>query len=297
MLRLLFSLLFFPSLFATVNQPLRIEWFSGYRNDRIHWHLQAPGDESTLTYNQLDRNTQFWENGLTFKAVHRDLTFFLRGAYGAFGTGEMFQTFSDIPGTAIQPQFQFSPNGWTADASGYFGYAVNLTDGRTYKVILTPLIGYEGHFERLNFSNGEALSPTLDTFTSSPGEFSLTWNGFLFGVGFTIEPGNRLVLNAGYCYDLLHNETKMTQNTSYQGTASTQSMSSGSDGNPGQTGWLQLDFILPKEWRAGLGGQIHYFSSRVVDASISRTNAGDLDQKLKLRWTSLSGWFQLSREL
>ena len=50
-------------IFATVNEPLRIELFSGYRNDRLHWHLQE-GGTGTLNYSEKYRDLQFWENGL-----------------------------------------------------------------------------------------------------------------------------------------------------------------------------------------------------------------------------------------
>ena len=72
-------ILFVSALSATVNEPLRCEVFSGYRNDRIHWHLQDPGAGGTLTYSERYRDVEYWENGLVLKTIHRDLTFFLRG--------------------------------------------------------------------------------------------------------------------------------------------------------------------------------------------------------------------------
>lgn len=107
---------------ATINEPLRCELFNGYRNDRLHWHLQE-GGTGLLTYSELNRDVEFWENGLTLKTIHRDLAFFLRGSYAAFGKGSLFQRYSDLPFTAEQPQFRFNTDGWAADASGYFSYA------------------------------------------------------------------------------------------------------------------------------------------------------------------------------
>jgi hypothetical protein len=263
-----FLLLLTSSLFATVNEPLRFEVFSGYRNDRIHWHLQEFGDDNPVTYSELYRDVQFWENGLVLKVVHRDLTFFLRGAYGTFGSGTLIEKPTDLP------QSRFDTNGWTADGSGYFGYAVNLTADRTYKVILTPLIGYSGHFEHLQ-----------------PRDFRLSWNGFLFGGSFTIQPGGHLAFNVGYAYNIIHNNVHAKFNN---GTY--RSMKTNSDGNMGQSGWAQMDFLLRNFWRIGLGGQINYFSSRVVDATIRQLAAGDMQQKFKLRETSVSGWGQISRE-
>lgn len=257
--------LFVPALFATVNEPLRCEWFSGYRNDRVHWHLK---DGPELLYSELYRDVEYWENGLTFKVIHRDLSFFVRGGYGTFGKGTLFQ---HLPG---ETQVSYGTEGWAADASGYFGYAINLTADRTYKVILTPLIGYGSHFELLQ-----------------PENMRLAWYGFFFGGAFTAEPGGRLVLNAGYAYNLLHNRF----HTSIR-NASFQSVKANSTGDMGQTGWAQLDLILSPRWRMGIGGLINYFSTRVVEAQVREEGAVIHSQKVKLRWTAFSGWAQISRE-
>ncbi|HSX10588.1 MAG TPA: hypothetical protein VLF94_02590 [Chlamydiales bacterium] len=269
-MKYLLPLFFASALLATVNEPLRLEVFSGYRNDRVHWHLQEAGEGGALTYSELYRDIEYWENGLTFKVIHRDLSFFLRGAYGTFGQGTLFEK---NPG---QPNLRFGTNGWTADGTGYFGYAVNLTADRTYKVLLTPLIGYSVHAERLQ-----------------PRDFRLLWNGFLFGAGFTVEPGGGMVFNVGYAYNLLTNNV----HTKFVGDTSFRSLKTHSGGNPGQTGWAQMDWLLPRRFRIGVGGQINYFTTRVVDARIRQTEGSDLEQKFKLRWTPFSCWLAIAREL
>ena len=98
-------LLFCLPLAATVNEPLRVEVFSGYRNDRIHWHLQQ-GGEGTLFYSEIYRDVEFWENGLMLKAIHRDLSFFLKGSYGTFGRGTIFQRYANQSFAIDQPKFQ-----------------------------------------------------------------------------------------------------------------------------------------------------------------------------------------------
>lgn len=235
------KILFFlaASLYATVNEPLRFELFSGYRNDKIHWHLQDPGNGGALTYSQIFRDLQYWLNGLVLKVIHRDLTFFLRGAYG------------------------FQGSQWCADASGYFGYAVNLTADRTYKVILTPLIGYAGYFEDLH-------------------PFRMVWNGFFLGGQFTFETGGPLILTAGWAYNMMHTRV----HTHIE--SGPVKMSSG--GNKGQTGWAQIDGKLGSCWRLGVGGEVQYLTTRVVDATL-----GDVSQKFKLRWMPISSWVQASR--
>lgn len=264
-----FLLLFASSLLATVNEPLRCEWFSGYRNDRIHWHLKVPDQTSEASvYSELYRDVEYWENGLTFKVIHRDLSFFLRGSYGTFGEGTLFQK---IPNG---PRNQYSTDGWVADASGYFGYAVNLTADRTYKVLLTPLIGYSAHFGLLH-----------------PENLRVAWYGFYFGGGITAEPGGRLVLNAGYAYNLLHNHTHTAiKHETFH------SVKTDSSGAMGQTGWLQLDYLLSLLWRLGVGGQINYFSTRYVGAHVRNNDLTNSSQTFKMRWTSVSGWAQISRQ-
>jgi hypothetical protein len=263
-------------LFATVNEPLRWEILSGYRNDRTHWHLQDPGEGAAITYSELYRDIEYWENGLVLKVIHRDLTFFLRGAYGTFGRGTAYQRYPEI-----QTRTHTSTTGWTADGSGYFGYAVNLTADRTYKVILTPLIGYCGYFEQLKKKD-------------TPGNFRLVWNGFLFGGGIAVEPGGNLIFNVGYSYHLMHNQVR-TAAENMGGAPARQSIKTSSGGNSGQSGWAQMDWLLGYYWRLGIGGQIHYFSTRVVDATVGQAGRGDFSQKFKLRWTPVSAWAQISR--
>lgn len=260
------------TLFASVNEPLRWEVFSGYRNDRIHWHLQEAGDSGALTYSEVYRDVQYWLNGLVLKVIHRDLTFFLRGAYGAFGKGDMTQRFASL---SSDPQVSHNTSGWCADVSGYFGYAVNLTADRVYKVLLVPLIGYAGYFEQLDRS-------------AMPGLFRLVWNGFFLGGQFIFETSGPVILNAGYAYNIVHNRV----HTHFVNTAAeTQSLKTSSDGNKGQSGWAQIDWRCDRYWRLGLGGELLYLTTRVVDASLSNA----LSQKFKLRWTSVSGWVQASR--
>ncbi len=313
--------LFGSTLFATVNEPLRLELFSGYRNDRIHWHLQD-GGSGILTYRELDRDIQYWENGLSLKAIHRDLSFYLRGAYGAFGRGPVYQRYAAALPSIEEPRFTFNTDGWTADGMGYFGYAINLTADRTYKTILTPLIGYGGYFERLERKQGSPepfvsqsqSGQPFAMFSRLPSDYRLVWYGFLFGGAFTIEPGGMAVFHVGYSYHLL----RLRQHTAFQNqivlgappvsdVETTSRFTVRSSGCKGHSGWAQMDFILSRFWRMGFGGQIHYFFTNVLETKIHRQTQSltpasvlfekDLGQKFKLRWTSFSGWVQISREL
>ena len=239
-----------------------------------------------LTYSEIYRDVEYWENGLAFKVIYRDLTFFLSGAYGTFGRGTVYQRYADFPS-----RFHFKTDGWSADGTGYFGYAVNLTADRTYKILLTPLIGYSGHFEDLSRKGGSFAS-------SLPGVFRLVWNGFLFGGGLTFEPGGSLNLHIGYSYHRIHNRMQTMIQNGLDGASLRQSVKTSSGGNSGQTGWAQLDWLLSRFWRLGVGGQIHYFSTRVVNAAVQEKSVEGKDQYLqrfKLRWTPFSAWAQISR--
>lgn len=304
------------ALFATVNEPLRVELYTGYRNDRLHWHLKQPGEHGPLTYSELYRDLQFWENGISFKVIHRDLFFFLKGNYGGFGNGDLFQRFADLSFTSEEPRFQFNANGWSADGSGSFGYAVNLTSDRTYKVLLIPLLGYSGHFEQLHrthpqpnpYTSSPAIGADFFSMQSTlPQKLHMTWYGFFLGGGFQVEPGGRLILQAGYTYHWMRMRFKTHDRTDVslfndgpilvsETNTLTRVKSSAGD-NHGHTGWAQLDYCLTRAWRLGFGAQIRYFASRVVDASIQQSGLPDSSEKLKLRWVPISGWFQLSREL
>jgi hypothetical protein len=320
-MRLAFLLFILP-LTASVNEALRAEFFSGYRNDRVHWHLQQ-GGEGTLFYSEIDRDVDFWENGLILKAIHRDLTFLLRGSYGAFGKGDVFQRYVNQSFCTNEPRFQGSTQGWVADGSGYFGYAANLTADRMYRFIVTPLVGYSAHFERLKrngitpapLESDEAVDASSYSMVSTlPGSLHLAWYGFLFGVGITIEPGSRVMVDAGYSYHLLgvnfkthvDNQVSLFNPTLISDKQTSFSIHPKSSGNHGHTGWLQVDFLTSPLWRVGLGAQVHYFVTNVLETHRDQevtnlvptgtTTSSEINQKFKLRWTSISGWVEASRE-
>ena len=290
-------------LFATVNEPLRLEFFSGYRSDRPHWHLQEPGSGGALTYSERARDVQFWENGLCLKAIHRDVVFNLRGSYAAFGRGRVFERYADLIFTSDQPHFQFSSRGFAADTSGYLGFAVNLTADRTYKVLFIPLLGFSAHFEQLRRQNGTPAEYEGGGFTMNsrlPQKLYQTWYGLFLGSGFQIEPGGRLVLQAGYSYHWLQCKFKANvENNVFifnRGLINTKTKISVSNGgNMGHTGWAELDYLCTRLWRIGLGAQIHYFSTRALNAALDQ-NGENSHEKFKLRWTSISGYLQTSRE-
>jgi hypothetical protein len=220
--------------------------------------------------------------------------------------------------TSDQPQFDFSSDGWASDVGGYFGYAVNLTADRTYKVILIPLLGYSAHFERLKrggtpapYVSSNVVGADFFEMTSSlPSQLHLTWYGFALGGAFQIEPGGRFVLQAGYTYHWLRCRFKSHYENLVSlfdagpvlvSDATTKTKVKSSAGhNLGHTGWAQIDYLFSRLWRLGLGAQIHYFSTRVVDASVRNDGNGAVStelEKLKLRWTPISGWVQVSREI
>ncbi len=249
-----------------------------------------------LAYTELYRDVEFWQNGLSLRVIHRDFTFFLGGAYGTFGRGTLYQTYSDLPFTSEHPQFEFNTEGFSADGSGYVGYAVNLTEGRTYEVLLTPLIGYAGHWEHLERHGG---TPNSYMTSTCPQNLRLSWNGFFFGADFAANPGNRLHLRAGYAYNLMKMRLHTLYNYENAGQNTSNRIKAVQGGNPGQTGWLELHYSLDQFWRIGFGGLINYFPAQVVDTALTRevnSVTTQVPTQLKLRWTSVSGWLALSGE-
>ena len=244
------------SLFATVNEPLRWEWSMGYRSDDFHWHLLESTDGSSL-YTEHYPTLQFWQNNLQLRVVHRDLTFFAQGGVGAFGSG-------------LQEPLNIPTKGLAADGLGWFGYAVNLTADRFYRVILTPLVGYEGHVLHLHPQG----SPSEQT----------SWNGWLFGGDISFQPVRPTRLYAGYAYHLLH------ARLSVKDPALCLHFSEG--GNYGHSGWAEWDYCLTRFWRVGLAGTISYLFSSVQDVTVN----GDLSRRLKIRWTAITGLATLSGE-
>ncbi len=218
-------------LFASINQPLRVELFSGYRNDTLHWHTDSQNEDY--------ENIQFWQNGLKVRSVQRDIVFNAEGSYSAFGKGTLNQI--DV-------------QGYAADGTGHFGYAANLTPDRTYKAIVIPLVGFSGHYEKLSF-------------------YSQTLYGPCLGGAIQVEPGNRMVFEVGYAFNWLRLRAK-ADSFKFKGW-----------GNYGHSGWVQLDFVLARDWRVGLLGQIDYIYTNVHE------------QQFKLRWTPISGSFVLSKTL
>ncbi len=318
------SFLFLFPLFAcaTVNEPFRWDLWSGYRNDRLHWHMQQ-GGSGTLLYSERYRDLSFWENGLTIQTISHDLVFYLCASYGAFGQGDLTQRYSALSFTQEDPFFYFSLRGWAADASGYVGYAVNLTADRTYKVLLIPLFGYSGHFERLARGNGtpdplESANAAGAAFYSMssflPNHLQSSWYGIYLGGGFQIEPGGALHFKGGYSYHWLNVRLKTDYKTLvalynpalFSKQQTTVSLDAKGEANEGQTGWAEMEYLITRRWRASLGARIHSFSSNLIETSVQETEESlippapetseSVSRKIKTRWTSLAGWLSISRD-
>lgn len=311
------SILLSAQLWGSFTEPTRWEYSTGYRNDRLHWHLQDPGDGGALTYSEVYRDLQFWENALSLTVYQRDIYLFLGGDYSAFGQGgSLTQRYANLNYATDQPHFTFTPQGWAADGTGHFGYCVNLTDGRTYKTIFIPFLGFSVHYERLERKDGRpdpresdaAVGANSYAMTSQlPNNLNLSWYGFLLGGAFHIDPGGRLLFDLGYNYNWLHirfhtrfaNDVFMgsplfTQQSTYN------SIKAKTGGNLGHTGWVKASYRIDRDWRAGLGASIYYFVSRDFDAKehqqISGAPSIKVTEKTKIRWTSVSGFANISRD-
>jgi hypothetical protein len=146
-----------------------------------------------------------------------------------------------------------------------------------------------------------------------PDDLHLTWYGVFLGGGFQIEPGGCLVFSGGYSYHWLNGRIKARYKYDlalFEPELSSEQehefwFRSKGSGNLGQTGWGQIDYLIPPLWRIGLGAQIHYYSSQLLETSLheqttfllppSSASQTTISQKLKIRWTSIAGWFMVSR--
>lgn len=284
-----------------------MEYASGYRNDRLHWHLQDPEDGGALRYSEVYRDLQFWQNVLSLTVYHRDVYFFVSGGYGAFGVGgEVRQKYADLSFTGDRIKFWFTPKGWAADGVGHFGYCVNLTDGRLYKVMLIPFVGFSSHWESLERGEGRPLERVADSYVMSsqlPGRLNLNWYGFLLGGAFRIDPGGSSVFDVGYNYSWLHVRfhTHYANEVELGGFATEErdAIKTKTGGNLGHTGWIKGAYRLNREWQVGLGGLLHYFASKDFRAKEEESSPGSetikIPEKVKIRWTAASGWVSISR--
>ena len=300
---LLSCLLLSSQLWGSFSEPTRWEYSTGYRNDRLHWHLRKEG---SLSYSEVYRNLQFWENALSLTLYQRDIYLFIGGDYSAFGQGgTVTQRYANLSYASNEPHFTFTPEGWAADGTGHFGYCVNLTDGRTYKTIFIPFLGFSVHYEWLERGEGRP-NPLVDSsYTMSselPGNLNLSWYGFLLGGAFHIDPGGRLVFDLGYNYNWLHLRfhTRYAYNTYLDTDQSTYNSVKGkTGGNLGHTGWVKVDYRIDRSWRAGLGAEINYFVSRNFNTKEKSEVSGEAttktSEKTKIRWTSISGVLNISK--
>lgn len=310
------------SLFATVNEPFRMDFSTGYRNDRVHWHLSVPGT-SQVTYTEIYRNVQFWQNQVTLQGIHRDIFFLIDGSYGAFGKGDLSQKYANTSFALNEPTFQFDTQGWVGDVCACLGYTVNLTANRTYKVLLIPLLGYSASFSSLKGENGkpdpfnsiEGVESTSYQMSSSfPKYFSIVFYGLTMGFNLRVEPVSPFILDAGYTYHRMRakvnsyiNQT-LALDTSVVVNLQTTDLSicMNEGNNLGHTGWAQLQYKMVPFWRIGVGAQVQYFATRMLSVSESiktqtqipakSVSTTLLDRVFKLRWTSVAGWLQITRE-
>ncbi|MDE3046232.1 MAG: hypothetical protein KGJ02_06270 [Verrucomicrobiota bacterium] len=320
-LRSAFCIFLLPlAAFATVNEPLHMELQTGYRNDNLHWHLQDAGDGGVLYSSEKYKNLQFWDNALDFRMIYRDLVFYVYGDYAAFGRGQLKQRLAYQPYATDQAYLNFSVNGWAADWDTYFGLAVNLTDGRTYKFLVIPLVGYSGNYEVIDrpgsqtWTSSNAVGGTSYQVVSSfPSSLRQSWNGVYLGVGIEFDPVTRMTLNAGYAYHWIHLDFKtefQEEITLYNPGITSQyiqlnSINSSSGGNLAHSGWAQIDYRIDRAWRVGARATVQYCVTSVLAVTqeqttthlvpASATTTTNLEQKLKLRWTPVTAVFTVSR--
>lgn len=269
--------------FATTSKPLSLEVNTGYRQDHLKWSISQ--DPATTIYRETYKKLQFWQSEFTLRKIHRDLFFQALGTYATIGQGGL-QQHTRTPEFLTTNDFFFSTKGQAFQVQGSFGYLVNLTPDRYYKVFVLPLVGYLYDYENI-----KRYSPTPNPYL--PDEFSavesdlseknltLKWNGPFLGVEFWIEPLSLWQFQVGYSFHFLHQDlsTWIIQNEQIYSQNSILVVQStlkdkvniDNGGNIAHFGKVKASVQFKRGWYLNFEGKIHYFSGQVHPFTLEKT--------------------------
>jgi hypothetical protein len=136
--------------------------------------------------------------------IHRDIYLLFQGTWATFGRGAVVQT---LPFNNIPVLLTYKTRGNDYSIFGVLGYQVNLTEGRYYKVFLTPLFGYAGYWKRISKMMGKTSIATSGDYVFEEdlehNQMHDTWYGPIIGGDLLIEPGGRVNCNFYYMFNWL----------------------------------------------------------------------------------------------
>lgn len=296
--------------FATVNQPWTLEIGTGYQEDQTKWRLQDKGDLATQLYAEKYDAIRFWTQYARLYTVWRDIYLSTSFRYGFLGYGCMDQKSIAEGLTSANPTFVFDTSGISYLLKGKFGFQIDLTPMRYYKLIFAPIATYIWGYERLdrrpnqsNFSQSDlVLQSSLDQ------NMNFHWYGPGIGLEIYYNPGNPFTFSTGYTYSwvnmhhsIYNNLFIMDLNDSGQLIQERRDIIQGKikhGGNLCQSGFLKIEADIVKHFRMNVLGTIDYFTSIVKPVKV--TNRTEIiaptasitevrrTRNFKTRWTTVS---------
>jgi hypothetical protein len=308
-------------LFATIIEPFSLDTSIGYREDTLRFRIIDPGDASTRIYQDKYKNLKFMQTELTLRKIQRDIYLWITGGYAFFGSSDYSQTSLNILNVTPTPNYQFNTSGWAAHVMALFGYCVNLTPERYYRVVFTPCAGYAGYWEHLtpkNPSPNPAVistgGNTTDLFSNIKPKTHYRWNGWIVGGNIQIKPGNGAIFDLFYGYQFLQLRKTirfgfLTQITDNNGNiiSSTQQKFNGkpkTNGGHGHYGTVRAGYPFTNYLEGALWARVDYNSSHIQDFHLDeKTNAifpspsessATTNEKFKFTQLTLVGMGQLS---
>ena len=281
-----FILLFSSALFATFSEPFTFEMQTGYREDHLNWRLKPEGDTNLDTYHEQYTHLRLWQNNLVFQSIHRDIYILAEGGYGSFGKGDMNQ--NSIRNLS-KLSYTFQTDAVMAYGKGIFGYFVNLTPMRYYRIGLIPLVGYSIYHTKIRRKNpnphlfhaiSSIMQDPVEVFSSLHRDLKLQWYGPFLGGVIYIYPGAKFVFEAGYHYhrlqmrQIVYNEFLMRFfDSTREITRETNQIEKGKiriGNNLGHQGILKATYLLSKYIRLSVLGKLFYFSTQATTVHLEK---------------------------
>ncbi len=266
---------------------------------------------------------RFYQTNLTLRTVQRDIYLLLEGGCAFLGKGKGLFDPEDLSFTSEKTPFLLKTEGISYEGKGVFGYSVNLTPDRYYKVVLTPLVGYQALFEKLKrkdpspslFAGDLGDTSFTRTLTASSKNLWTKWMGPFLGGNIWIEPGGPFSLKVDYAFHFIQLKQSTFQKEHIKQFAAggaltsfeevTLRSSTKKNGGHGHSGGVILSYLFSPSWHFSLEGKTFYFSSHVQPVGIKKESrfftplGGPTEQNYKSRYKAthlmFSGLFSITK--
>lgn len=293
-----------------MNQPWTFECGSGYQEDQTYWRLQDKGDLSTQLYAEKYDAIRFWTQHARLYTVWRDIYLSTSFRYGFLGEGNLDQKSIAEGITSENPTFTFDTSGISYLLRGKFGFQIDLTPMRYYKLIFAPIASYVWGYERLDrrpvntdFSQSDlVLQSSLDQ------NMNFHWFGPGIGLETYYNPGSSFTFSIGYTYfwvnmhhTIFNQLFVMNLDDAGQLVEERNDIVQGKikhGGNLCQSGFFKIEAEIVKHFHLNLLATIDYFTSIVKPVKVTnRTeviaptpNITEIERtrNFKTRWTTVS---------